>query len=257
MDDSPRHTFKTMENKTAFDLNLAIQHWREGLAQSAAFRNENLDELESHLRDSIERLQSPGLSGEEAFLIATRRVGNAQRLEQEYGKMNGTGIWLDRCLWVLVAVQLWSLVANTSTLVVGLMFPLCGWLNKFLPFSGIPKIGEDWIQTVSVLMFSPIILALIAVLIGRFLLWPKRLGSGLIQNLLCHPGRLALRLFLLCAVFNIVAAFAMQTWYLPGLYHHAYSPGLAPQVLSRLFPAMLWATLTFFIARKRIRVIAT
>jgi hypothetical protein len=42
-----------MQNEISFDLNRAIQNWREQLAQLPAFRSENLDELETHLRDSI------------------------------------------------------------------------------------------------------------------------------------------------------------------------------------------------------------
>src|SRR4051794_3815451 len=71
MDGGSRNTHKIMETQTSFDLNLAIQRWRENLAQSSALRNENLNELESHLRDSIAALQTAGLSGEEAFVIAS------------------------------------------------------------------------------------------------------------------------------------------------------------------------------------------
>ena len=58
MDDRSRNTQKIMENQTAFDLNQAIQRWRENLANSPAFRSENLNELESHLRDSISTLET-------------------------------------------------------------------------------------------------------------------------------------------------------------------------------------------------------
>ena len=51
-----------METTTSFDLNRAIQSWRENLAQSPAFRGENLNELESHLRDSVATWQARGLS---------------------------------------------------------------------------------------------------------------------------------------------------------------------------------------------------
>src|SRR5689334_23260986 len=77
VDDSPRNTFKIMENQTSFELNNAIQRWRENLGQSPAFRSENLNELESHLRDSIATLQAKGLLEEEAFLIASRRIGGS------------------------------------------------------------------------------------------------------------------------------------------------------------------------------------
>src|ERR1043165_8539789 len=69
MADGSRNTEQPMEATTPFDLNQAIQRWRENLGQSPAFRSENLFELESHLRDSIATLQRQGLSDEEALLV--------------------------------------------------------------------------------------------------------------------------------------------------------------------------------------------
>src|SRR4051812_40709788 len=102
-----------MEN-TPYDLEIAIENWRAELAQSPAFKQENLNELESHLRDSIARLQSAGLSREESFLIATRRIGQGGALEKEFGKMNRKAVWLQRVLWMLIGVQLWHLASGIS-----------------------------------------------------------------------------------------------------------------------------------------------
>ncbi len=77
-----------MATTTTFDLSLAIQQWREKLVQSPHFKAENVAELESHVRDSVVTLQSNGLSSEESFLIATRRVGSVENLEPEFGKVN-------------------------------------------------------------------------------------------------------------------------------------------------------------------------
>jgi hypothetical protein len=71
-----------------FDLNAAILGWRDKLRQSSQFRAENLAELESHLRDAVVRLQGVELSEEEAFLIATRRVGSVEQLASEFEKVN-------------------------------------------------------------------------------------------------------------------------------------------------------------------------
>src|ERR1017187_9086718 len=101
-----------MENQTSFDLNLAIQRWREELGQSPAFHSENLNELESHLCDSIATLQTRGLSAEEAFIIATRRIGKGGSLEMEFAKVNRRTVWLDRALWMLIGVQIWGLMMS-------------------------------------------------------------------------------------------------------------------------------------------------
>lgn len=78
-----------METAIEFDLNVALRLWREQLSQSPQFRAENLDELESHLRDSMASLQTKGLSAEESFLIGARRVGSAAALEREFAGENG------------------------------------------------------------------------------------------------------------------------------------------------------------------------
>lgn len=117
-----------METTTSFDLNGAVQHWRENLSQSPAFRGENLNELESHLRDSIAVWQARGLSTEEALTIATRRIGRGATLESEFGKVNGTVVWLERFFWMLIGYQVWTFIAGALALATGnaLVFGLRG-----------------------------------------------------------------------------------------------------------------------------------
>jgi hypothetical protein len=254
MDDRPRHTLKIMENQTSFDLNLAIRRWREDLARSAAFRSENLNELESHLRDSIDGLRTPQLSDEEAFLIASRRIGNAPRLEQEFGKVNGAAVWFDRCLWVLVAVQLWGLISSGSSLLLSIASPAFAWLNDILPGFGVQKTDETWLRSGLALGFTPLPMAILALLVWRYFIWPKRRGSALLQELLRRPGMFALSLFFLSVVFQIVATWALENWYYPIAFHDVYNQGLQTRLLFlRLPPMVLWAGMTYFIARKRLR----
>ena len=82
-----------MENISHFDLNASLGLWLERLEQSPHFRNENVAEMESHVRDSVTKLQSHGLSEEESFLIAIRRVGSVGKLEPEFAKVNWN--WLN------------------------------------------------------------------------------------------------------------------------------------------------------------------
>jgi len=77
-----------MENPVPFDLNLAIRRWQEDLAASPAFCADNLEELASHLRASVERLRAEGVSEEEAFHVAVGRIGERGLLAVEYAKTN-------------------------------------------------------------------------------------------------------------------------------------------------------------------------
>jgi len=101
-----------MEATTPFDLNRAIEQWRESLRQNPAFCRENLEELESHLRDSIANLRERDLSDEEAFLVATRRAGSGSMLGAEFGKINVSNMWFDRVLWMLIGIQLIRLFSS-------------------------------------------------------------------------------------------------------------------------------------------------
>ena len=124
MDRRPHYPDETVENQTSFDLNAAIQRWRGELAKSSSFRADDLDELESHLRDSESSLQGQGLTAEEAFLIAVRRTGSGDLLAEEFATVNGSSVWMDRLRWMITGSitmsALWSL---TTTLVfVGTVF---------------------------------------------------------------------------------------------------------------------------------------
>lgn len=112
-----RDPFKTMETTTSFDLNRAVAQWRENLAQLPAFQYENLEELESHLRDSVATLAQRGLTGEEAFLIATRRAGSGAVLGAEYGKVNAPSIWLNRLLWMLIGIQAYWALSDSERII--------------------------------------------------------------------------------------------------------------------------------------------
>lgn len=131
-----------METTTSFDLNRAIQHWRENLGQSPAFRSENLNELESHLRDSVATFETRGLSAEEAFLVATRRMGASSALEPEFGKVNGQAIWLDRFFWMLIGYQVWAFISGALGLITrnALLFGLHGAGYDFKAYSFVVQV---------------------------------------------------------------------------------------------------------------------
>ena len=98
-----------METASQFDLGSALQHWLDQLGQSPQVKAENLKELESHVRDSVVRLQSQGLSFEESFLIATHRVGSPAKLEPEFAKVNRSP---------------WNMIAHGLILI---FFSVCCW----------------------------------------------------------------------------------------------------------------------------------
>src|SRR5687768_13036549 len=69
-----------------FNLDQAIAEWRRQMAVAGVKDPETLDELESHLRDDVERQLRSGLSERQAFEEAVRRIGQAAALKGEFEK---------------------------------------------------------------------------------------------------------------------------------------------------------------------------
>jgi hypothetical protein len=103
-----------MAHRTDFDLNAACADWRARLAATSGFRLQDTDELEGHLRDSVADLAGRGLSVEEAFWVAVRRLGSPEPLAAEFTKVHPGAAWIRRLLWVIagsVALKLGGVVA--------------------------------------------------------------------------------------------------------------------------------------------------
>lgn len=77
-----------MEHRTETYLENQIQVWKRTFAKRSEISKDNLEELESHLRDEIQLLKSEGLSEMEAFLVARHRLGDEECLAEEYKKVN-------------------------------------------------------------------------------------------------------------------------------------------------------------------------
>ncbi len=84
---------------TRFDLEAAVAAWRRPLAHTRAFLAEDIDELEVHLRDHIDRLMAEGLDEAAAFRRATARLGVVIELEPEYQKVRWVKHRHRRSLW--------------------------------------------------------------------------------------------------------------------------------------------------------------
>jgi hypothetical protein len=71
-----------------FDLEQAISEWHAQMLAAGIKTPVPLEELESHLREDIERQMKSGLNGQKAFEIATGRLGQANPLKVEFKKIN-------------------------------------------------------------------------------------------------------------------------------------------------------------------------
>jgi hypothetical protein len=124
MDHGKSGAHEIMENNTEFDLTKSLGDWRRRATDVPALSEQNLRELEAHLKDSIAKLQNCGLSQEESFQIATRRLGSIETLGAEFGKVNAERVWLDRALWIVAGLQVYLFVSSITGLAVRIMMPV-------------------------------------------------------------------------------------------------------------------------------------
>jgi len=73
-----------------FDLKQSIAEWRRQMLAAGIKTPVPLEELESHLRDEIERQTKSGRSEAEAFKSAVQTIGPAHTVQKEFEKVEGT-----------------------------------------------------------------------------------------------------------------------------------------------------------------------
>ncbi|HSH17705.1 MAG TPA: hypothetical protein VLD18_16815 [Verrucomicrobiae bacterium] len=92
-----------METQARFDLNQAIAGWRTELAAHPGLTDDNLRELESHLREAVATDVKLGSSEREAFATALNQIGESSRLASEFALENTGLIWRQRLFWMALA----------------------------------------------------------------------------------------------------------------------------------------------------------
>jgi len=78
-----------MRRPYRFDLEKAISSWRAFLSRQPGLDTEDLDELETHLRDDIEQRRVAGHSEEEAFRKARSKLGTITDITGSYDMVRG------------------------------------------------------------------------------------------------------------------------------------------------------------------------
>jgi hypothetical protein len=153
-----RNFDEVMENDTTFDLNERLDRWRSALKNRPTISEEDIEELESHLSDTMDLLVKSGLSQAEAFLVGAHRVGHPAALEEEFGYAKPGAVWKERAQWMVLGIlALW-----TATNLAKVATSLTLWLGG--PLSG-HGFALGWtglaVQTLLILCFGGLTLRLI------------------------------------------------------------------------------------------------
>ena len=70
-----------------------IAEWRAYVAAAPGVNGHDVDELEDHLRHQIAELNAVGLAPDEAFLVAVKRMGDADALSREFAREHSGRLW--------------------------------------------------------------------------------------------------------------------------------------------------------------------
>src|ERR687896_271614 len=70
-----------------------IDRWRSYLRRRQAIHSVDVAELEDHLREQIAVLADAGLSTDEAFLVAVKRMGDLDALSREFAREHSDRLW--------------------------------------------------------------------------------------------------------------------------------------------------------------------
>ncbi len=74
-------------------LETQVGEWRAAVLRNRAVDASDADELEEHLREQISDLETTGLSGDEAFLIAVGRLGKVDAVTAEFAREHSDRLW--------------------------------------------------------------------------------------------------------------------------------------------------------------------
>src|SRR5574340_1291258 len=70
-----------------------IEKWRSYLRRRQAVHPVDVAELEDHLREQVGALMGAGLTADEAFLVAVKRMGELDALTREFAREHSERLW--------------------------------------------------------------------------------------------------------------------------------------------------------------------
>jgi hypothetical protein len=135
-------------------FNEQIEKWRVSLVEKQTLGKSDIDELETHLREEIEQLTVAKLSEEEAFWIATHRLGDTTALAGEFEKVNTSVICSTRIYWMAAGVLTYLLLSFFAA-AAWRGFLLLGRVIGFTGYSGVivSVLSTSLIISVTVILF--------------------------------------------------------------------------------------------------------
>ena len=82
-----------MQSAMDSGIEAQISEWRTYLLRRRTIQQVDVEELEDHLRSEMSELGAAGLSGDESFLVAIKRIGSMNELSREFARERSSRLW--------------------------------------------------------------------------------------------------------------------------------------------------------------------
>jgi len=148
-----------------------IAQWRAYVRRRPALHGPDVEELEGHLRDQLTALTEAGLSGDEAFLVAVKRMGSLDALSREFARAHSERLWKQLVIASGVADESAS-TSYVETLVVLGLAGAAALAIKLPTLFGFPINPDEELQAFYFRNFSLFVLPLLTV----YFIWKRGLG---------------------------------------------------------------------------------
>ena len=90
-----------------FCIEKRLEDWEQRFRNNTSFTDADTEELKTHLLDLMDELKGMGLDDEEAFLVAEKRIGIIDDVEQDYNVTNNSILQMRRSLVIFSGVLLY------------------------------------------------------------------------------------------------------------------------------------------------------
>jgi len=139
-----------------------IAQWRAYVSRRQALHGPDVEELEGHLRDQLAALTESGLAGDEAFLVAVKRMGSLDALSREFARAHSERLW-KQLVMVSDADDRAGSAVTSETLVVLILAVGAALAVKLPALFGVPLNPNDYVPLVYFRNASLFVFPLLAV----------------------------------------------------------------------------------------------
>lgn len=140
-----------MESTNPFNLEKAIQTWKNKLQKQGFLTSEDIEELSNHLEDEIEVLVKKELSAEEAFWVAQKRLGNPAEIGEAFEKAQLNSFWLKVARTAIVILSTGLIISSFIQILSRLISFI------FLKYGVHPFADKHWIAAIDFVFLAMIL----------------------------------------------------------------------------------------------------